>query len=37
MAQTTKDYYKDFYGMELTDEDIEWIFNPREDLGRKFN
>lgn len=34
MEEITKDYYKKFYGMDLTDEDIQWIFNPREDLGR---
>ena len=34
MEEMTKDYYKEFYGMELSDEDIEWIFNPRENLGR---
>lgn len=34
MEEMTKDYYKEFYGMDLSDEDIEWIFNPRENLGR---
>lgn len=31
-----KDYYKEFYGIELTDEDIENIYNPaREASGKK--
>ena len=34
MSQMTKEYYEEFYGMTLSEEDIEWIFNPREDLGR---
>lgn len=34
IVQMTKDYYETFYQMTLTDEDVEWIFNPREDLGR---
>lgn len=34
MKQMTKEYYEKFYGMTLSDEDLEWIFNPRENLGR---
>lgn len=34
VEEITRDYYKEFYGMTLEDKDIEWIFNPREDLGR---
>lgn len=34
MNKTTKEYYEKFYGMTLSDEDVEWIFNPRENLGR---
>lgn len=34
IEQMTKDYYQQFYGMTLTEEQVEWIFNPREDLGR---
>lgn len=31
-----KEYYAEFYDMELTDEDVDWILHPRDDLGRKF-
>lgn len=34
MEKMTKDYYEEFYGMKLSDDDIKWIFNPRENLGR---
>ena len=34
MAQMTKEYYQTFYGMALSDEEVEWIFHPRENLGR---
>jgi len=28
MKETTKTYYKEFYGIDLTDEQLEGIFNP---------
>ena len=34
MEEMTKEYYEQFYDMTLTDEEVEWIFNPRENLGR---
>ena len=34
MKAMTKDYYKEFYNMTLSDDELEWIFNPRENLGR---
>ena len=34
IEQMTKDYYEEFYGMTLSDDDVQWIFNPRENLGR---
>lgn len=36
MQEKTKEFYQKFYNMELSDQDIDWIFNPAEDLGRKF-
>lgn len=36
MTEKVKEYYQQFYGMELSDEDVEWILNPSEDLGRRF-
>lgn len=36
IQEKTKEYYQKFYQMELSDQDIEWIFNPAENLGRKF-
>ena len=38
MEQEMKDYYPRFYGVELTDDDINEIFNPaREASGHKLN
>ena len=38
MEQEMKDYYQRFYGVELTDDDINEIFNPaREASGHKLN
>lgn len=37
MEQKTKEYYLEFYGMELSDEEVEWILNPSENLGRKYS
>ena len=28
MDQMVKDYYQDFYGYTLTDEDLQEIYNP---------
>ena len=28
MNTEVKEYYKEFYGIELTDEDVTTIFNP---------
>lgn len=36
MTKVTKDYYKRFYGMDLSDEDVEWIMNPVDDMGRHY-
>lgn len=35
MEQTIKDYYKKFYEMDITDEDVNWILNPVDGLGFK--
>lgn len=35
MAQTTKDYFSNFLNMELSDEQVDSIFNPVENLGRQ--
>ncbi|MED3553958.1 ABC transporter substrate-binding protein [Cytobacillus praedii] len=32
---TIKEYYKEFYNMNLTDEDVDWILTPAENLGFK--
>lgn len=36
MEDKVKEYYRTFYNMELTDEEVEWILHPNEDLGRRF-
>lgn len=36
MEEKTREYYQKYYNMELSDQDLEWIFNPFENLGRKF-
>lgn len=34
MNKKIKEYYQQFYAMTLTDEDVEWILNPRPETKR---
>ncbi len=34
LNEKIKAYYQQFYGMSLTDEDVEWILNPRPETKR---
>ncbi len=36
MTAKIKEYYGEFYGMELSDDDVEWIMNPGADTRRRF-
>lgn len=36
MEEKTKEYYLEFYRMELSDEEVKGILNPSENLGRKY-
>ena len=37
LNEKVKEYYEGFYGMTLTDEDVESILFPNEGLGRRFS
>lgn len=34
--QKIKEFYNEFYHMELTDDDVNWILNPKKDMGRNY-
>ncbi len=36
LAQKMKEYYKEFYGMDISDEDVDAILNPVKGVGRTY-
>ena len=37
MIQEVKDYYSELYGVELTDEQVDRMYNPSSDAGAAFS